>query len=499
MYYRSSRSKAAPEFFWYDYETFGLSGSRDRPVQFAGVRTDSELRTIGPEIKLVCRPSLDYLPSVNSCLTHRTTPQTACERGMSEYRFARAIQTLLSEPNTCSIGYNSMRFDSKFTQFLFYRNLIDPYKWQWFDGNSRGDVIDLVRGVHVFGGRGLSWMNNEKGKVSFSLADMAAANHIVQWAPHEALSDVENTLQLAKLVREHNPELFAEYVDLRRKSKVLAETEDVFVSVVSTQDGPSPGKVLAHVAYSAGARDIYAVDLSCDPREIFPPERPHAEPSHSAWSRALHHLRPNKTPFVRRIDISGRMSQRDLDTVRRLGLNLQALQRNHNLLRTELDLGELTVQFFREKWAKDDPEDVDEALYGEFIPDSDRHKLDSILASTDEPSADWDQVFFIDERLPELVWRFRARNFPESLTREETWRWHRHCREKLYSTRDPETGLTEAQRFKQEIAEARKQENSPEALEILDALESYEKEVKQKLREEYWSADTGTYDHWDFL
>ena len=37
-------------FFWHDYETFGRVPRRDRPAQFAGLRTDAALNEIGEPV-----------------------------------------------------------------------------------------------------------------------------------------------------------------------------------------------------------------------------------------------------------------------------------------------------------------------------------------------------------------------------------------------------------------------------------------------------------------
>ena len=55
-------------FYWYDFETFGLDCRRDRPAQFAGIRTDMDLNPQGDGDVFYSRPSGDYLPSPESCL-----------------------------------------------------------------------------------------------------------------------------------------------------------------------------------------------------------------------------------------------------------------------------------------------------------------------------------------------------------------------------------------------------------------------------------------------
>ena len=79
-------------FLWHDYETFGIDTRRDRPAQFAAVRTDAQLNEIGEPLMLYCQPSTDYLPDPASCLITGITPQIAWQRGVSEREFAQRIE-----------------------------------------------------------------------------------------------------------------------------------------------------------------------------------------------------------------------------------------------------------------------------------------------------------------------------------------------------------------------------------------------------------------------
>ena len=49
VYCSSDFESVMQTIFWHDYETFGADPSRDRPCQFAGVRTDLELNVIEVE------------------------------------------------------------------------------------------------------------------------------------------------------------------------------------------------------------------------------------------------------------------------------------------------------------------------------------------------------------------------------------------------------------------------------------------------------------------
>lgn len=68
-----------PTFFFFDYETWGTSPAKDRPSQFAGVRTDENFNIIGEPLVMYCRPPADYLPSPEAALITGITPQKAMQ------------------------------------------------------------------------------------------------------------------------------------------------------------------------------------------------------------------------------------------------------------------------------------------------------------------------------------------------------------------------------------------------------------------------------------
>ena len=114
-------------FLWHDYETFGANTRRDRPAQFAAIRTDANLNPIGNPIMLYCRPANDFLPDPQACLITGITPQICLAKGIPEYQCAARIEQALSLPGTVGVGYNTIRFDDEITRFMFWRNLMDPY------------------------------------------------------------------------------------------------------------------------------------------------------------------------------------------------------------------------------------------------------------------------------------------------------------------------------------------------------------------------------------
>ena len=206
--------------YWYDYETFGIDPRRDRPVQFAGIRTDREFNPIGDPLVLYCKPTNDTLPQPEACLVTGITPAKALSEGLCEAEFIAKIDHEFTQPNTCVIGYNNIRFDDEITRNTLYRNFFDPYAREWQRGNSRWDLIDMVRLASALRPSGIEWPVKDNGMPTFRLDQLTLANGIEHSEAHDALADVLATIAMAKLVKTKQPKLY-EFV-FRNRGKHLA-------------------------------------------------------------------------------------------------------------------------------------------------------------------------------------------------------------------------------------------------------------------------------------
>ena len=146
-------------FLWHDYETFGATPRRDRPAQFAAIRTDAELNQLGEPLMLYCQPAPDFLPDPEACLITGITPQQCLEQGVPEYQFAATIEQAFALPGTIGVGYNTIRFDDEVTRFMFWRNLIDPYAREWQNECGRWDLLDVVRTAYALRPEGIQWLS----------------------------------------------------------------------------------------------------------------------------------------------------------------------------------------------------------------------------------------------------------------------------------------------------------------------------------------------------
>ena len=257
--------------FWYDYETTGTHPQKDRPLQFAGVRTDLNFNIIDEPISIFCKLSLDTLPHPEACLITKITPQSANEKGLIEADFVRQIHQQFSQPNTCVLGYNSIRFDDEVTRHGFYRNFYDVYEREWKNGNSRWDLLDVFRAAQALRPDGFNWVYDDERKPIFKLDKLTVANHIQHTNAHDALADVYALLSLAHLLKQAQPRLFQFLFEHRTKtqaSKLLnvgSGTPLIHVSGMYPAAQNCLAIVMPLCVHPTNANEIVVYDLSVNP------------------------------------------------------------------------------------------------------------------------------------------------------------------------------------------------------------------------------------------
>ncbi len=481
-------------FLWYDYETSGRHPRRCRPVQFAGVRTDENLEELGEPHVWYCRTAPDRLPGPGAAMVHGFGP-SRLQSGLSEAEFAERVHAALSPPGTCSVGYNAIRFDHEYTRFLFYRNLLDPYAWHWKDGNTRWDLIDLFRAAYALRPEGIQWPvrkdeeNEGAERPSFRLQDLAAANGIGgHGAAHEALADVRTMIDLARLARDCQPKLFEWALRIRDKNVAAAvmrgadslagrergANRDRFVWVASIfQRSGCVAPVFRIGSRPDNPNAVIAFDLSRDPAGFagLSAEALRDKLFSPGERSPVFVVKANRCPFVAPYSV---LTDEALD---RLRLDRDTLEARYRLLRDDAALRKNVLAAYAQPPRPDrvrEALDVDEALYAGFMPDRDRNMLARLRAA--DPNfarVSQDQLDqFEDVRIRELVFRYRARNFPDSLGAAERRRWRDHCRER-HLTRG-EDGRTALDAYHAEIKELRKtHRDAPDKAAALDDLEGY--------------------------
>lgn len=422
--------------YWHDYETTGTDPARDRPLQFAGVRTDEALNIIGEPLNLYCRLTPEVLPHPVACLISGISPQFSEDKGLPEPQFSACIQAELSRPGTCALGYNSIRFDDEITRYALYRNFFEPYEREWRGGNSRWDIIDMLRLARALRPDGIDWPNHADGSPSFRLEDLAAANGIDQQRAHDALSDVFTTIALARLMRAKQPRLYHYLYDHRTKDKAAKLIDIVdqrpFVHVsgrLPRETGhlalmmplaPHPENNNALIAINLAADPRPLLDLDCDAirERLFGAREDLPEGATRIPLKAVH---LNRSPVL--------LTPKLLDSASatRLGIDLAACEQHWQLLRGR-DLRAKLAAVFAAPAAH--ARDAELALYQGFLAPADRPLLARVRAAAGAALTE-DNFPFRDSRYAELLFRYRARHHFGALSPGEQERWRQYCHQRL--------------------------------------------------------------------
>ena len=428
----------AETLYWYDLETTGIDSILDRPLQFAGIRTDMNLNEIEPPQNFLGRPGTDVLPQPEALLVTGISLAEIQEKGLSERAFTEKVLEQFNQSQSCVVGFNSLRFDDEFTRQMLYRNFHDPYAREWRNGNSRWDVIDLFRAAYALRPEGFNWPKKDSGLPSFKLEDLAHANGLAHVDAHDALADVRATIEITKRLRAAQPKLYDFMFRLRDKKAVLQQLYPlgknpvVHVSSMYPASRGCTALVMPICQHPGNNNGIICFDLSQAPealisasaaelaRLVFTPSNQLRENEQRIALKTIH---INRSPFV------APLATLTDESAGRLGIDRG---------QSELWASQLTgvaglVEKIQEAYGGHhyaDSEDPDYQLYqGGFFSDADRNTMSELLAVPPEQLGSF-KGQFQDDRLDEMLFRFRGRNHPELLDEVELIQWRAFCSEK---------------------------------------------------------------------
>ncbi len=429
----------ADSFLFYDLETFGQDPRRTRIAQFAGIRTDADLNIIDEPVSFYVKPADDLLPSPVATLITGITPQHALSAGVTEAEAFARINDLMSRPGTCTLGYNTLRFDDEFVRHGLFRNFYDPYEREWRNGNSRWDLLDMMRLLHALRPDGIAWPQREDGATSFKLEHLAVANNVRQGDAHEALSDVYATIGLAKLFKQAQPRLWDYALKLRDKRfvggllDVDAMQPVLHISMRYPAQRMCAAPVLPLARHPFINNRIIALDLDGDiePLLELPPETIAARLYTRAADMAEGEQRvPLKEVHLNKVPALVAWNHLRPADHARLGIDPAAIEAKAERLR---QIGPALAEKVRQVYSGERslaPSDVDASLYDGFLADGDKSLMSRIRTSPPAELASFAERLR-DPRMPELLFRYRARNHLDTLDTTERSRWNDYRRQRL--------------------------------------------------------------------
>ncbi|MDR1033088.1 MAG: exodeoxyribonuclease I [Candidatus Nomurabacteria bacterium] len=455
-------------FFFYDLETSGLSPREDRIMQFAGQRTDMDLNPVGEPVNLLVKLNDDTLPSPDAIVVTGITPQQTQADGLTEAELAKFLYTEVFTPDTIAVGYNNIRFDDEFLRYLFWRNFFDPYEWAWSEGRGRWDLLDVVRMTRALRPEGIGWpfIKKDGQKVAANKLELLTKeNGISHEAAHDALSDVAALISVTCLIRDKQPQLFDWLLKLRDKNEVkkLVNLDNKREFVYSSGRYDSEfNKTTVALPLTAGRNgNVVVYDLRHDPSEliamskkqlaeaVFPVTAYRGSSKHGTGAggsspaasvsspqgsspfaesfqshekplpRVLKELQYNRCPAVAPVSVLAQG-----DGWAKIGLAAETVAENKRKLLAAPDFAERVREVFEARPEFLSGSDPESKLYDSFVGDRDKARVEVVRNAKEGELADF-HPDFADERLPELLLHFKARNYPKTLSADEAESWER--------------------------------------------------------------------------
>lgn len=430
---------AQTTFFFYDLETSGVNPRTDRVMQFAGQRTTLQLEPIGEPVNVLIKLAPDVVPSPDAILITGITPQATLNDGVTEAEFLELFCEQVVVPNTIFTGFNTVRFDDEFMRYMLYRNFYDPYEWQWKDGRSRWDLLDVARMARALRPEGIKWPVDDDGKPTNRLELLTAANKLNHVGAHDALADVRATIAFAQLLRTHQPKLFEYLLSIRDKNsvkKIVMGNEPFLYSSGKYASEHEKTTVVATITQHPTKQCAYVYDLRHDPTQY---KDYSIEQLVEAWRwkkdapeqrLPIKALRFNCCPAVAPLSVLDESAQK------RTHITLADIRKHHRALQAMPDFADKILkavqQLDTEQQTRllENPTTVDGQLYDGFFDDHDRELECTFRRSSPEEFQELSQQFH-DQRLQTLAPLYKARNYPEALTEEESRAWEKHLHTSL--------------------------------------------------------------------
>jgi exodeoxyribonuclease-1 len=472
-------------FYFYDLETTGLSPKKDRIMQFAGQRTDNNLEPIGEPDNIYIKITEDILPSPDAVMVTGITPQKTLSEGISEAEFLKYFYDQIAVPNTVFVGFNSVRFDDEFIRYLNYRNFYDAYEWQWSEGRSKWDILDVVRMTRALRPEGIKWPFSSDGKPSNRLELLTDLNKLEHSHAHDALSDVFATIEVAKMIQQKNQKLFEYLLKIRSKKEVdsLVSKGVPFVyssgryssefnyTTAATVLGAHPEKQGAYLVYDLRFDPEEYSNKSIDElEEMF--NNQYGEGAKRFPVKIMHN---NKCPALAPLNVVTEKNWKDIQlektTVEQNYLKLAA---NENLKLKIIELFRRNQQQIQTRFISDE-QTVDEQLYDGFFDRGDKNKMRVVRAAEVDDLVDL-SFDFDDPRLRSLLILYKARQYPASMNESEQEYWNNYKKNSLNQKQTDGTSKIESF-FKRLEQLAEIHQSDPNKIYLLEELQLYAQSI----------------------
>ncbi len=287
------------------------------------------------------------------------------------------------------------------------------------------------------------------------------------------------TIGLARLIRDRQARLYDWLFQLRNKHRAAEQLDLVGHEPVLHTSRMYPSEfscttlVMPLVAEPDNNNSVLVYDLRHDPGPFMGLDQDGLRDRLFTRAKDLPEgveRLPVKSVKINKCPALAPQKTLDAAATERIAIDLAACTRHWELLSTNEGFMQRVAQAYSSREFSP-AGDVDLALYEGFLNNADRPLLANVRDASPQELAQT-RFDFHDKRLPELLFRYRARNWPETLSVEEAQRWEQFCRHRL---RDADGGGSIVlKHYYERIALLRDEhDGDADAQRILDALDAW--------------------------
>ena len=285
-------------YIFYDFETTGRDSNWDQIIQVGAILTNSNFQEID-RFEARCRLQPDIIPYPKAILVNQSSVKDLTQTNLSHFSLIELmIKKFKSWGTAIYIGYNSISFDEEFLRKTLFKNLFNPY-FTINNGNKRADLLNTLRANHIYYPNSIKIPNNEKGRLSFKLDQIAPFNGIKDFNAHDALGDAVATIKLAEIINSKNPKLWeASLLTSNKENANNAIENHKLFCVTETFFGKIIPFVVSFVCYHPVYKWAQCFDLKHDPIDYINLSENSLEHFMSKSPKIIRSIRSNKSPII---------------------------------------------------------------------------------------------------------------------------------------------------------------------------------------------------------
>ncbi|MCY3804376.1 MAG: exodeoxyribonuclease I [Candidatus Saccharibacteria bacterium] len=457
-------------FYFYDLETTGLDPIQDRILQFAGQRLDANLEPISDLEEFYVKVSEDILPNPQAITTHKILPQQANLEGLTEYQFLNWLEENVYLKETVFAGYNTIFFDNPFMKWLHWRNFTPTSPI--LEASANFDLYPLLRLAADIRPQGLQWSrDSETQKLNLTLGVLSEANNIKHSHQHTAGSDIEASINLARLIRQKQPKLFEHFLNLRQADfvkKIINQDKQPFLYSTYTNLGfnkttsTSLSAVLCEHPIHLDSYIVY--DLRYD---LKPWQKLSAYDLVLAIKKSRLRKAP-PTPFsvlnINQLPAVAPLTVLDKDSAQRLKLDKSVIFANFRALKEDQLAKTIAETYTQLNQDIPQSDNVEVTLAESDLSQSDINKCQEVRQATADQLTNL-EISFDDNRFRQLLFLYQARNFPKTLQQNQLLAWEKYKAQSLKKN---------LKHFKNQLQKSLRQyANDSEKINLLEELQFY--------------------------